>query len=263
MSDNTEEYQAEYDKAMAELEATANGKEPEATTAQAEEPEPETTDEQQEAAHEVDEVAELRRQLEEARKEAEAKAKALSDTQRWAHENARRLKEMERQAAPKPEILQSIPELEEAVKYVTKTSAEQEQETRQQSYEQALGIVFNAHPDAPELLRSDPEFYKAMKARRETVGAEKFDTDPLVMIREITAEKLARAKRLAEAEKLSAIEAARKEAEAKAKAKASMTMPGAAAGASRTPSSGSMSADDVWNMSPEAFRKWQSKVTGF
>lgn len=267
MSDTTNaEYQAEYDKAMAELDAAAEGKAPEATTVTAAEPEASeaaATQAQTPAEQQVSEVDELRRQLEEARKEAEAKAKALSDTQRWAHENARRVKEMERQSRQKPELLQQIPELEDAVKFVSQTNAEVEQEARQQSYEASLNIVFSAHPDAPELLRNDPEFLKAMEARRESVGAETFDTNPVVMIREITAEKLARAKRQADADKQVAIEAARKDAEAKAKAKASMTMPGAASGASRTPSSSAMSADDVWKMSAEDFRRMQSKVTGF
>jgi hypothetical protein len=259
MSEHDTEYQAEYDKAMNELEAAADGKEPEVTTAVASEPK------QDETTSEIvdDPVEELRKQLEEARKALEAREKALQDTQRWAHENARKLKEYERHNRATPELLKEIPELVDAVRYVQQTSAEDEQEQRQIAYEQSIATVFEAHPDAPELLRNDKDFFEAMNRRREAVGPEKFDTNPSVMIREITAEKLDRVKRMAEADKQAAVDAARRDAEKAARAKSGMAMPGAAAGASRSTSTKGMSPDDVWSMSPEEFRRMTSKVTGF
>lgn len=259
MSDTTqsEEYQVEYNKAMQELESAANGEKPEPTTeAVKEEPQPtvETTEEQK-----ADDPLELKKQL-------EAAQKALKDTQRAFHqrseEAARLRREQEKASRKRPELLDSVPELEEVVKHVVHDARETEQERYQQANLAAIEAVQEALPQAEQWL-ADPEFTKAMRARREAVGAHVFDLDPRVMVRELTAEKLARDKAAFESQKQAAIDAARRDFEKQAKAKASMTMPGAAPGAGRVTSVKGLSADDVMNMSDAEFKRLQSKTLGF
>lgn len=266
MSDTiqNEEYQAEYNKAMQALESAADGKQPEVITEPAkEEPQPtvETTEEPK-----ADDPLELKKQLETLQAELSARDKALKDTQRAFHqrseEAARLRREQEKLARKRPELLDSVPELEEVVKHVVHDARESEQERYQQTNQAAIVAVQEALPEAAQWL-ADPEFMQAMEARREAVGAHVFDLDPRVMVRELTAEKLARDKAAFESQKQAAIDAARRDFEKQAKAKASMTMPGAAAGAGRVTSVKGLSADDVMNMSDAEFKRLQSKTLGF
>lgn len=283
MSGTEESYEEQYQKAWDELDAAAEGKQPETTTATEVAPE-ETSDDTAQARDEQGRFAATeQKSAEEAEKEELARIKAdlekaqkaLQDTQRWGHEKAqeaarlRREQEQAKLAQQKPELLASIPELEGAVDHVLaarlareQEDAEKAQQQYQERFQQNLHMVVSVIPEVPELLK-DPDFYAAMEKRREAVGAEKFDLDPALMLREISAEKQARERLAWEAQQQAAIEAARKDAEKQARAKASMAMPGASTGAARTPSAKALTPEDVWNMSEEDFRRMTSKVTGF
>lgn len=264
MSDTTEEYQAEYNKAMQELESAAEGKQPEATTEPVKEDAPAATAEQAEVKQ--DDPLELKKQLEAMQAELAARDKALKDTQRAFHqrseEAARLRREQEKASRKRPELLETVPELEDVVRHVVHDARESEAEDYQKSYESAITAVREALPEAAAWLQ-DPEFMKAMEARREAVGAQVFDLDPRVMVRELTAEKLARERAAFELQKQAAIEAARRDFEKQSKAKSSMTMPGAAPGAGRVTSVKGLSAEDVMNMSDAEFKRLQSRTLGF
>lgn len=220
------EYQKEYEKAAAELEAAAQ-----ATTARgadgkfikAEEPakEPEAAKEEpvkeppQEPAKDEkpDELAELKARLEKAEKIAK-------DNQAWATKLAQERAEEKRQReqaereAKKPAILDANPELADAIRYVAHDPAPQQKaEDRQLQWNQ---IIEQAHPGI-FALPDDDELVKALVAKRTEAWS-----DPLVAIREITEEKLAHAER--QVGKRFAAEAARQAQ------KSAMSVPGAGAG---------------------------------
>ena len=118
-------------------------------------------------------------------------------------------------------------------------------------------MVVEAIPDVPALL-NDESFKNAMIARRDAIGAEKFDTNPSIMIREINAEKHARF----QAQQEVAINAAKAEFAKTQKAKSSMSMPTGAI-ASNKASSKDMSYADVMNMSDAEFKAMQNKTLGY
>lgn len=214
MSEEAEQYQKEYDEAAAKLDAAESG-EPEAITAPELEP--------------VEAVVEETKPdpLEELRAKLEKTEKALKDTQSWGTKNAQRLAEIERdrerreREATRPEILESNPDLEDAIRYVTSDPTQKHQIEKQQQEWQAM--VATAHPGIFD-LSIDPELEAALVARRESLGDAWHD--PLVAIREITAEKLAFTER--QVGKRFAIES-QKQAQ-----KSAMSVPGAGGGASRT-----------------------------
>lgn len=253
------EYQAEYDKAMAALEAEEDGKAAPATT----EPEPQlepTPEPQPEPQAEPVKAEPQGETIEQLRERLAAQEKALKDTQRWAHENAAALKRLqqEREAAEreakKPQILEDIPGLEEAVKYVAEAPKPQETVNPEVAW---LEAIAKAHPDVNDLL-NDQAFYQSVEARRQSAGADW--NDPLVAIREITAAKLERA----ESVKAAAIEQARRDYEVKQTQKAAMQVPGGHAGAA--PRETDSQADMVkryQTMSDEEFAKEVARVTGF
>ena len=271
MSDTNDTYQTEYDTAMAALDAAAEGTKPDVTTA-AVEAVPDAAVEatpaavQEPATPAADDPLELKRQMEEMRAQIASKDKALKDTQSAFHKRSEELARVKReqQLAQRqtPELLETIPELADAIRHVQQGDVESRQQSYEETNQAAIVAVQDALPEVGQWL-ADPDFMKAMEARREAVGAEKFDLDPRVMVREITAEKLARERSSFESQKQAAIEAARKDFEKTAKAKASMTMPGASAGAGRVTSTGALTASDIENMSPEAFKRLQAKTLGF
>lgn len=222
------EYQKEYEKAAAELDAaakatTARGedgkfvkaeevkepaKEPEAAKEPVKEPEKEPVKEEK-----PDELAELKTRLEKAEKIAK-------DNQAWATKLAQERAEEKRQReqaareATKPAILDANPELADAIRYVAHDPASQQQtEDRQAKWTQ---IIDQAHPGI-FALPDDDELVKALLAKRTDAWA-----DPLVAIREITEEKLAHAER--QVGKRFAAEAA------KLAQKSAMSVPSAGAG---------------------------------
>jgi hypothetical protein len=258
MSVNDEEYQKEYEKAAAELEAAAqattargaNGKFTKAEPAPAE-PEPEKTPEAEPAkTEEPDPLAELRARLEKTEKIAK-------DNQAWATRMAqeaaqlRKEREEQQRAANKPAILDANPELADAIRYVSQDTAPKNDEAaRNQAWRTA---VEKAHPGIfdPAI---DPELEKALMER---FSATPDIQDPLVAIREITAEKLAYTER--QVGKRFAAEAAK---QAKVSA---MTVPGAGAGggARTAPDAALAEVERINKMSDAEFAKEVKRVKGF
>ena len=250
MLENTDEqYQKDYEAAAAKLDAAATG-EPEVITAT----EPETVTEP--AKPEAEEAKPLD-PLEELRAKLEKTEKALKDTQSWGTKNAQRLAEIERdrerqqREAMKPGILEANPDLEDAIRFVTSDPAPQQQIERQQQDWQT--IVQTAHPGIFD-LSIDPELEAAIVARRESLGQAWFD--PLVAIREITAEKLAFTER--QVGKRFAIES-QKQAQ-----KSAMSVPGAGGSASRTPVDPDQeAAQRILKMSDAEFAAEVRRVKGY
>jgi hypothetical protein len=219
------EYQKEYAKAAAELEAaaqatTARGadgkfvkaeepaKEPEAAKEPVKEPEKEPAKEEK-----PDELAEIRARLEKAEKIAKDNQAFAT---RMAQEAAQLRKEREarEREAQKPAILDANPELAEAIRYVAQDPAPQrETEDRQAKWAQ---MIEQAHPGIFTLPDDDELVQSLLKKRSEAWD------DPLVAIREITEEKLAITER--QVGKRFAAEAA------KLAQKSAMSVPSAGAG---------------------------------
>lgn len=255
-----EEYQKEYDKAAAELDAaatatTARGADGKFTkTDNLEVVEQEKKPDAPESAktEEVDPLAELRARLEKTEKIAK-------DNQAWATRMAqeaaqlRKEREAAQREANKPAILDANPELAEAIRYVAKDPAPQHQEeVRQQEWQSA---VERAHPGIFD-TSIDPDLEKAISERFKALGADV--NDPLVAIREITAEKLAFTER--QVGKRFAAEAAK---QAKVSA---MGVPGAGAGGSSsrtTPDAGLAEVERIKNMSDAEFAKEVRRVKGY
>jgi len=254
-----EEYQKEYDKAAADLEAAAQ-----ATTARgadgkfakAETPETAVAPEKKpEPKEPVQEEADPIKLLEERVAKAEKIAK---DNQAWATRLAQERAEEKRARAAaerealKPAILDANPELAEAIRYVAHDPAPQDKEAaRQQDWQTAIE---KAHPGIFD-KSIDPELEKAIAERFQAIGADV--QDPLVAIREITAEKLAFTER--QVGKRFAAEAAK---QAKVSA---MTVPGAGAGGgARTPPDASLAeVERINKMSDAEFAKEVRRVKGF
>jgi len=267
-----EEYQKEYDKAYADLDAAAP-----ATTARSEdgkfkkaepveegqidapddkpaevatEKEPTPQDLPKDEPKEDDEVTALRKRLDAAEKMAK-------DNQAWAtklsQERAAERKEREswEREANKPAILDANPELADAIRYVSSDKPAEQPDPHQQW----IAIVDRAHPGifSNEL---DKDLETAL-AKRLTDLSNEDRADPLIAIREITAEKLAHAERK---------QAAKEAAAAKAsKEKAAMSVPGAGAGGgSRTPvDTQQADVQRIQNMTPADFEKERRRVLGY
>lgn len=253
MSDlSPEEYQKQYDAAAAELDAAAQGTKPEATTApeqvaeQVIEAEP-AKEEAAPAPVVTDELAELRAKVEKAEK-------ALKDTQAWGTKNAQELARLKRESeqaqrdASRPAILDANPELVEAIKYVANDPAPQQQAEEQHAA--WLRTVDTVHPGIFD-ADADPELIEALVAKRSDAWA-----DPLVAIRDISAEKLAHAER--QAAKRLAVETAKK-AE-----KSAMSVPGAGSGAARKAPSDPEAerVQRIQTMTPAEFAKERARVLG-
>lgn len=226
------EQQREYDEARAALDAAAKG----ATTAcddkgqftkvEAKEPDPvkapetepaKTEPEAQPAADQVtpEMLAEWKARAEKAEKIARDNQAAYT---RAAQEAAalRRQQEQQQREATKPAILETTPELADAIRYVTSDPAPQQQaEERQKQFQSVIEAV---HPDA---FSNDlpAELQTAIATRWQSLGDEA--KDPLAIVRVITEEKLAHSER--QIGKRFAAEAA------KLQQKSAMSVPGAGA----------------------------------
>lgn len=267
---NDEEYQREYEKAAAELEAaakatTARGPdgrfaktEPEqpaqpeakATTEVKTEPAKEPAKEQeQEPAKVEDPLAELRARLEKAEKMAR-------DNQAWATKAAqeaaalRREREQEQRAKAKPAILDANPELADAIRYVASDPAPQQADPRE-LWRQA---VEKAHPGILQIPDED-ELVKSIAARA-TREAQAW-SDPFEAIRIITEEKLAHTER--QVGKRFAAESA------KLAQKSAMSVPGAGAGSgAKAPVDAQLAeVQRIQSMSQAEFEKEVRRVKGY
>lgn len=251
MSELTPEqaYQLEYDEALAKLDAAADGKtvatpapEPEAIPA----PEPAKADE----TPPVDPLEELRAEIEKQKKiAADNKAWATKQSQELAA--LKRERDQQQREAAKPAILDANPELADAIRYVAADPApQQQQEIRANQWQD---MVASAHPGIFD-IGIDPELEQALLAKRESLGESWHD--PLIAIREISAEKIAHAERLVG--KRFAIESA-KQAQ-----KSAMSVPGTGSGAVRTaPNPDKEAADRILKMSDAEFREEVRRVKGY
>lgn len=256
-----EEYQKQYDAALAEIDAgTAQATPPQKDEAapaddqrqpQAEKQEPaETEAPKEEAPPVVDEAAAAREEIERLKKQvADNKAWATKEAQARA-QYQRQLEEQQR-AATRPAILDEQPELIEAIRHVVTDPAPQRQ--AEQAHQTWIQTIETVHPGifAPD---ADPELIDVLVAKREASG--EAWNDPLVAIRDITAEKLAFAER--KAAKLAAAEYATKAA------KSAMSVPAAGGGVARAPANPDADAvNRIKNMSDKDFEAERRKVLGY
>lgn len=259
MQVKSEEYQKEYDEAAAKLEADAQATTARGADGKFTKPEPVQAapeiEKQPETVEPVKEEADPIKLLEERVAKAEKIAK---DNQAWATRLAQERAEEKRARAAaerealKPAILDANPELADAIRYVAHDTAPQDKEAaRQQDWQTAIE---KAHPGIFD-KSIDPELEKAISERFQAIGADV--QDPLVAIREITAEKLAFTER--QVGKRFAAEAAK---QAKVSA---MTVPGAGAGggARTTPDTALAEVERIKNMSDADFAKEVKRVKGF
>lgn len=265
-----EEYQRQYDEAAAALDveaqaSTARGADgrfakveakveaKEATPQPTPEPTPAPTPAPKQD-EKPDELAELRARVEKAEKIAK-------DNQAWATRLAqeraqeKREREQREREANKPAILDANPGLDEAIRYVAQAPAQQQTETPDEKQAKWAAAVETAHPG---IFTSalDPELEQALVARLSALD-EASKQDPLVAIREITAEKLAYGER--QVGKRFAAEAA------KLKEKSAMSVPGAGAGAGpKGPVVDAQLAevDRIRNMSDADFQREVRRVKG-
>lgn len=273
------EQQKEYDEAMAKLEAgeqPTTSRAPDGKFAKAEE-KPAETEVTKEAAPEVpkaeaaeptneeakpaepDPLEALRAEIAKRDEELAKRDKALKDTQAWATKNAqelaaiRREKEQQQREAAKPQILQQHPELEEAIRYAAIDPEQEAAKEQQRRHQEWAAVIDRAHPGI-FAAEADPELIDALVKRRDAPDSG-WD-DPLIAIRDITAEKLAYAERQT-AKKLKV------EAEQRAQ-KSAMSVPGAGA---TVPKTGKPSEQDeakrIQSMSPAEFEKERKRVLGY
>jgi hypothetical protein len=270
------EYQREYDKAIADLDAaekstTARGpdgkfakaapaeEKPAEKAPEPEKSEPEPTPKEEPTQDEAkDETPKESDELAELRKRFEANEKALKDTQAWAtklsQERAAEKREAERRAreASKPSILDANPELADAIRHVVSDQPRQEEQVDPRAQWQA--VIEKAHPGIFS-TSIDKELEKDLGERLAAMPDES-KADPLEVIREITEGKLAFATR--KFERQAAAEAKQ------AKEKAAMSVPGAGAGGSRTVADpGQADVQRVQTMSEADFEREYRKARGY
>lgn len=247
----TPEYQEAYDKEMQRLEAEATK-----PTAKADDKATETTSTGKEAAKAEAKPEAKTETAQELAARLEKAEKALKDTQRWGHDNAARVKKLEKEAADrkraeaKPPILEANPGLEDAIKHV----AQVDETTK--PMETWLQSVAHAIPDVEDLL-GDKDFYAKASAKKTEFGAE-WD-NPLTAIRELSA---LRTEHLTTRNVQAAVESARKDFEVKSKKRSAMEVPGGSGGKDAPPQE-----DDAVKrfrtMSTEEFAKERSRVMGY
>ena len=240
------EYQKEYDKAAAALDAadtsTTAPVEPEIT------PDPIPEPEKVEA---VDPLADIKARLEKSEKVAK-------DNQAWAtrqaQENAqlRREKEQREREVSRPAILDENPELADAIRHVVNDPAPVNHALDKQAEWQS--IVDKAHPGIFS-KDIDPELESALMTRLSGLGDEV--NDPLIVIREISEGKLAFAEQ--QVGKRFAAESAKLEQ------KSAMSVPSAGAGGGRQapPDDALAEVNRIQNMSDADFQKEVRRVKGY
>ena len=227
----TDQYQKEYDEAMKKLEAG------ETIT-------PEVVKDEIEKPAKSDEIEELKLKF-------ERQEKALKDTQRWGHENAARVANLERERdaqlknANRPEILDNNPGLEEAIRHVVPAQAVRNEPDLPY-------ILDNAVPGLNQML-DDKDFQdKFLKARDDSNGGW---SDPLVAIRDVT-------NLVMQNTREQAIASAQKDFSSKQKKLDAMFVPGGS-GSSDAPAKEVDAAQSVWDMSNADFDKMRRKAMGY
>jgi len=183
--------------------------------------------------------------------------KALKDTQRAFHDNAARVKKLEREAEERRRaegnarvqpLLDANPGLKEAIEHIA-APAEAPPRNRWQS------DIQHAIPDIETLL-ADADFYKAAQARRDQLGDE-WD-NPLTAIREFSTLK---SQHQSAQQSKAAVEAARLAFQQKADKRPGMEVPGGSGG--KGASKEVDEAQQMRDMSDEDFRKMRARTLGY
>jgi len=191
MSGLTEEqYKKEYDEAIAKIDAASGQTD---TTEQILDEVPKAAEpEKVEPEEKAEPVDPVKSETDLIREELEKTKKALKDTQAWGTKSQQRLAEIERERqaaereATRPAILEANPDLADAIRHVVNDPAPQLQ--REQQEDEWKYVVAKAHPGIFD-DSLDKELEKAVYDRLTALGDA--ISDPIVAIREITAEKLA------------------------------------------------------------------------
>lgn len=262
MSDLTpeEQYKKEYDEELAKLDAAEQGKQPETITAPV--AAPEKTLEAAPPAAKVEAPTEPEPKpaetVEELRARAEKAEKQARDHQAFATKKAQELATLRREQeardreVSKPAILDANPELAEAVRYVVNDPAPQRAaEDRQAQWQSAIEA---AHPGIFD-TSIDPQLESSIADRLKALGEDVHN--PLIVIREIAAEKEAFAVRKA-TERFAAEHA--KQAE---KSAMSVPTPGGGGGTRQAPDADADAAKRILNMSDADFEKEVRRVKGY
>lgn len=261
MTDLTDEqYQAEYDAAIAKLDAADTGAKPDSITAPVEaKAAPESQVAQVAQAAAATSQPAVKDPLEELREKLDKTEKALKDTQAWGTRNSQRLAEIERERAQRereaqrPQILDLNPDLVDAIRYVAQEPAPRMEQERQPNLKNWQQIVEEAHPGIFD-KSIDPELETVLLARRDALGDEWLK--PLVAIREIAKEKVVFAER--QVGKRFAVESA------KLQEKSAMSVPGSGGNTARIP----QNSDDegvlrIQKMSDAEFAREVKRVKGY
>lgn len=253
MSDlSPEEYEKQYQAAMTELDAGAAPAIPPQKEEEkpADTPAPPTEAPKEETPPPVDEVAAARERI-------AALEKQVADNKAWATKEAQRRAELERKweeeqrRASRPAILDEQPELVEAIRHVVTDPAPQRQ--AEQAHQTWMQTIEAVHPGI-FAADADKELVDALVAKREA-DPEAWN-DPLVAIRDITAEKLAFNER--QTAKRLAAEYAQKAA------KSAMSVPSPGGGVARAPVDPEVEkANRIKSMSDADFDAERRKVLGY
>lgn len=259
MKPDSPEYQEAYQKEMQRLEAEAGKKDVKAETAKTDDKAAATTSATDDKAK-ADAKVEAKTETDsETKARLEKVEKALRDTQRWGHENAAKVKRLEKEAeegkraATRPAILEANPGLEDAIKHVAGTRTESEADAKAAW----LSTVSRAVPDVEQLL-GDQAFHAKASARKAELGSE-WD-DPITAIRELSS---LRTDHLSQKASQAAVEAARKDFDTKSKKRNAMEVPGGSGGKDGADPKGEDAAKRYREMSKEDFAKERSRVMGF
>ena len=181
--------------------------------------------------------------------------KRLSETQRWAHQNAAEVARLKREAderkrvETRPAILDANPGLEDAIKHVAPPIPVKSKD------EIWIESIQRAIPDVEGLL-NDQGFNAKARSRQAELG--EAWTDPLIAIRELSD---LRASHLRDQAIQGAVEQARKDFEDKSTKRSAMSVPGGS-GAKQTPEKDD-EAQKIRDLSDKDFRAMRAKVMGF
>lgn len=266
----TPEYKAEYDKAVAELDAQerprgADGKFVAKTEEVPAATLPETKDKPAEKVADkpaVEAKTEAPDPMAELRAEIARLDKVAKDNQAWGTRNAQELAALRKERddaarkASRPKILDANPELEAAVRYVAGTPKPEEEAADNARVAKWKDAVNEVHPGIfdKDLPNKDPELYKALEARMQAVGIEQW-SNPFVAIREITSEKLAHSQRQADKRLADEIE--------KVTRKGAMAVPGSGATSVTGSNADADAVARILNMSDAEFEKERRKTLGY
>lgn len=258
MPDKSPEYQKVYDEEMKKLDDAAalqaTTEPPKVDEVTAPEPKVDTVPAAATAGVETAITAEPGAEDEVAKRLASVE-KALADTQRWAHQNAAEVKRLKKEAenrehaANRPEILDSNPGLEEAIRHVSGAPKTKDEAGNW------LDTVNAALPDLEAMLES-PDFRTLAQQKRTEMGSEW--NDPIAATRELG--KL-QAKYQSEQAVATAVEAARKDFALKQKKSTAMQVP--SGGGSKAPAAAVSEVDRINRMSDADFNAMRNKALGF